>query len=188
MRKLLLAGLLLVPSFASAQIGLKGGLVMAKLGGDDVDDAKYKMGLALGASYSHPLTGSLVLRPEALFVMKGAKFDAGGTDVTYKGNYLEIPILFVYGIPMEGSFQPNVYAGPAIGLKIGTPKREGGGQSMDVEDVKALDLGLALGAGAAFGQITAELRYTHGLTTTDGSDAENDVKNRTIMIMAGYNL
>lgn len=56
----------------------------------------------------------------------------------------------------------------------------------DIEDVKTMDFGLVFGAGINIGPATIDARYNLGLTTTDDSEDEFDVKNSVISIMLGY--
>jgi len=110
--------------------GVKGGLNIATLTGDDIDDADSKMGFAFGVFITYEINEMLSLQPEVLFTMKGAKFKDEYTEVEddyeyyekYEGSwnldYLEIPVLVKINIPMEGNIKPNVFLGPALGFNL----------------------------------------------------------------------
>ena len=111
--------------------GVKGGLNIATLTGDDVEDAKSKIGFAFGGFLTYEVNEMFSLQPELLFTMKGSKYDEEDTETDedgwqsyykYEGswnlNYLEIPVLAKLKIPMEGNIKPNVFMGPALGINI----------------------------------------------------------------------
>lgn len=187
--------------------GVKAGINIANFSGDDADytgtDKKSRVGIVAGGFVTIPLNDQFSLQPELLLSMKGAKYEAAGTgwtyDTTSKLTYIEIPILAKLNIQTEGSVKPNVFLGPSIGIKASakietevSPDPLAGITSgeEDMEDVKSLDLGLAIGGGidieAGTGKVTLDARYTMGLTSIDDSADDLDVKNSVIAIMAGY--
>jgi len=81
--------------------GIKAGLNMATIAGDDVpDDAEMKLGFAVGAYVAFALTNQITLQPEIFFSQKGFALDGkiGGTkfETSTVLNYIEIPILFMF--------------------------------------------------------------------------------------------
>lgn len=218
--KIILIALLLL-AFSSAVFaqgiiakGVKAGLNIATLTGDDIEDAKSKTGFAFGGFVTYEVNEMFFLQPELLFTMKGAKFEDEYTEEEddyvyyekYEGswnlNYLEIPVLAKFNIPMEGNIKPNVFLGPSLGINIGATydkdyeywvkdengdiiAEESGSDDGDIEDIKGVDFGLVFGAGVDFGKITADVRYNLGLSTiADEGDAK--IKNSVISLMLGY--
>ena len=215
---LIAISLLMISSVIFAQgitaKGVKGGLNIATLTGDDAEDEKSKIGFAFGGFLTYEVNKMFSLQPELLFTMKGTKFefeyieDYGSFQYYYKQegswnlNYLEIPILAKLNIPMEGNIKPNVFLGPALGFNLSATFdsdwedkgyedgvlvfEDSGGVNDDIEDyIKGVDFGLVFGAGVDFGQISVDARYNFGLSTiADEGDAE--IKNSVISIMLGY--
>ncbi len=76
-----------IMSFAQMQAGLKAGLNIANLSGDDVDSPDSKMGFAFGGFFMYQFSPMFAIQPEAYYSMKGAtdKMDFGGgtVDLTY---------------------------------------------------------------------------------------------------------
>jgi len=188
--------------------GLKAGLNMANLGGDDVEDAKMKMGFAAGGFVTYSINEMFAVQPEVLYTMKGAKWEEdilGETlELTANYTYLEIPVLAKFTIPTQGNISPNLFVGPALGILMSAKEKvEWAGES-DEEDVKdamkSTDFGLVFGAGVSIGMphsaITIDGRYTMGLGTIaeeetyeyDGYEetCECDVKNSVISFAVGY--
>ncbi len=189
---------------ASAQIkfGLKAGVNLADMSGDGWDvlatledvtiDHKFSLGFGGGFFAQIPIGQSgLLLQPEALFVMKGSKVETSGTVVTEKAklNYIEVPVLVKYSIPMQGKVSPNLFAGPYAAFNVGAkltfdnvPADETEDWvDMDIDNIKPIDFGITFGGGLDYaigpkGKLTFDIRYTMGLVDAfdDVTEAEDD--------------
>lgn len=188
MKKLAIVLVLLFSTSVFAQglaFGVKGGINYATLSGEDIDDASYKLGFAVGAVAAFDVMDMVAIQGEVLYSMKGAEdYPATGqsTDLTY----IEIPVLLKYSIPMAGMIAPNFFVGPSLGILLTAEDNE-----VDVkENTKSMDYGIVFGAGVDFdlgtGKVTVDARYNYGLTSIDDSGAELDVKNGGISVMVGY--
>ena len=215
---LIAISLLMISSSVFAQgitaKGVKGGLNIATLTGDEVEDAKSKIGFNFGGFLAYEFNEMFSLQLEVLFTMKGAKFEDEYTEEEddyeyyekYEGswnlNYLEIPILAKLNIPMKGNIKPNVFLGPALGVTLTATyeydyeyKGYEDGQLVDeysgsidgdIEDIKGVDFGLVFGAGIEFGKIIVDARYNLGLSTIEENGEDVEVKNNVISVMLGY--
>jgi hypothetical protein len=203
---------LAAPTFAAGKIGFggKAGLAISKITGDDADGLDSRTGFALGGYLEFPIAPTVAFRPEAMYIQKGAKEDLSGVDMTFKLDYIEVPLLLVVKIPTEtGSVTPEFFAGPAIGMNVTakvTGEYEGESESIDIDNAKSMDLGVTVGGGAAFkvgeaNKLTIDVRYTLGLTklfddvddpgegdlvNDDGSTP--DVKNGSIVVLVGFGI
>jgi hypothetical protein len=183
------------PLFAEGMMfGIKGGLNIANLTGDDVEGVSSKMGLVGGVSLSYNMTEIFAIQPELLYTMKGAKSDEDEGEVTWKINYIEIPVLFKVNLPTEGNIDPSLYAGPGFGILLSS--KVSNGTEVDLKDDTAgLDIGIIAGAGLAYqmegGALTLEFRYEVGMISIAKNEIEEtgdkpDVKNSVISLMVGY--
>jgi hypothetical protein len=186
--------------------GVKAGLNLATLTGDDADDAKTRAGLAAGGFVKVSLTPAFSVQPEVLYSMKGAKFEeSSADDFTIKLDYIEVPVLLQYNIPTQGNVKPVLFAGPAVAFNM-SAKLEGtidsASADVDIDNVKSVDIGIAAGAGVELKSGTTtfgfEARYTLGLgnvlddVSNPGSNdlvdpstgSAFDVKNSAISILA----
>lgn len=176
--------------------GVKAGLNMANLTGDDVEDNSMKMGAVGGVFMSYDLTEIFAIQPELLFTMKGTTFGEGSDEVNLKLNYFEIPLLLKVNLPTEGKIKPMLYAGPALGILMSAKAED-----EDVKDeAKSMDIGVLAGAGVGYklekGMIGVEFRYEVGMSTIyDLDDAtledwgltdQPDAKNTNMSILVGY--
>ncbi len=204
-----LALMLLLPNPSSAtelKKGFKVGLNLAKLGGESMadlnaylgEDMKSKLGFCLGGYVTYHINEMFAIQPEVLYTMKGAAYkeEIGGEilKVWINLTYLEIPVLAKITVPSLGTFNPVLFAGPVLAIKLsGRLKAESEGTTVevDVEDMKGIDFGLVIGAGIdlgvdalGLGKLALDLRYTLGLTTIS-EFADDDVKNRAFSLMVG---
>ena len=158
---------------------------------------KAAMGFCFGAVGIYHLNGSFALQAEVIFTRKGVEVDHSGSDADteykyvlshtdkIKLNYLEIPVLVKYRIPVGESYAPSVYLGGALGVKLsakydadyaydvydlednylGRISRVG---EPDIDNIKSTDFSLVFGGevGIDIGsrKLLFDLRYTLGLT------------------------
>jgi hypothetical protein len=170
--------------------GVKAGLNMATITGDDVDMGTIspgtRMGFSVGGFVILDLPGMLGVRPEVLYSMKGAIYDTPAGDAIIKLDYVEVPVLLQYDLMLPGPVSPVFFAGPALAFNLSAKAESPDGTEEDIDDIKSMDIGAVVGAGVILnGKITVDLRITLGLSTIDDSDDEADVKNQVISLMAG---
>ena len=180
------------PLFAAngkTMFGLKGGLNMANVIGDDVENTSMKIGFVGGVFVCYNITEIFAIQPELLYSQKGAKVEIGTEEFSWKTDYFEVPLLLKVNLPTEGKMKPSLYAGPAIGILM-TAKLE----DEDIkDDLKGTDFGIIAGGAVAYqmesGSLSFEFRYEVGLQSiidAEGLAVEPDVKNSVMSIMVGY--
>ncbi|MEN8248310.1 MAG: porin family protein [Bacteroidota bacterium] len=144
-------------------VGVKGGLNLANIGGDETDNS-LKMAFHGGAYSEVFFNYFLMMQAEFLLSYQGH----GGFDPDIAGSsslslwYLNIPVMARYNI----GYNLNVHAGIQMGLllsgksKIADPTA--GSLTFDVKDqFKALDWGIPIGVGYDFGDrdVSVMARY-----------------------------
>jgi hypothetical protein len=175
-------------------VGAKAGASVANIFGEDVFDQGFKLGGALGAFLTYSLGDRFAVQPEILFVMKGSRYRStrfGAYEETMDFRYLEIPVLAKF-LLNRGRVVFDAFAGPALAFKLGAKVKyrwEGLAEEHDMEDMKGADLGLAVGAGAAYplgrsGRLSLDVRYTFGLTSIDANG--DGVKNGAFLVLVGW--
>lgn len=197
---LLFAGSLLAQG---SNIGIRGGLNIANLGGSDVENTDSKTGVNFGGFFHYAINEIFSIQPEVLYSAKGAKAkfveDGVTVDAKLNLNYIDIPVLLVVNLPVENaSIKPHLIVGPHMGILLSAKvKGEAGGFSgeVDVKDVyKSTDFGAVVGAGIGIpvgnNMLNFDFRYHQGLTSIDDSGEDLDEKNRGFSINAafGFNL
>ncbi len=172
-------------------LGFKGGLNLANVTGDDVEDNEMKLCFGGGVFINFPMCGLISLQPELLFMMKGMEFESY-IDAGVRMSYIDIPILAKFTIPTIGALSPNLFAGPYVGFNTSAEVYVGDIVNDIKDQVKSTDFGLVLGGGLDYsigvGELTFDARYALGLSSFDDTADEDDVKNTGIMFMVGYGL
>lgn len=178
--------------------GVRVGGSFMTVGGDDVPpDLSRRNGFLAGAFVQLDFAGPFALQPELLYTQKGFSrdqdFDGGTVTTTGKLDYIEIPVLAKFQIPVAGPFSPHLFAGPEVGLNVTAEQEsEAGGESAteDISDqISSTEFGVVFGIGGDFGigagTITVDARYGLGLTSAY-TDADESINNQGFMITAGF--
>jgi hypothetical protein len=164
-----------------------------------------KTGYCFGAFLGDSLTGNFGWRAEILYSRKGAKTVQTGTDengsatgdVDYFFNvdYLEIPALLTFSIPMRRKVTPVLSLGPAMGFELSSKldARYPSGVKYAYADDSGLadtvspDFSMVFAGGvdidAGTTVVNVQVRYVMGLT-----EVYEASKNRTLTIMAGIGI
>lgn len=183
MKKLFLtAAAIFAFGFANAQetkFGVKAGLNMADLGGDDADGIDSKIGFHVGGFAEIKLSDKFAVQPELVYSTQGGKVDGG----KYNFDYLNIPIMAKF----YATEQFSIEAGPQIGFLMSAKVKPDSGDSIDVKDeLKSTDFGANIGLGYNFTEnISANLRYNLGLSNIVDADGA-ELKNNVFSLSVGY--
>lgn len=187
MKKIILSLLVVtttvLASEAQVRFGLKAGLNMMTLGGDDVEDAdiKSKIGFHAGGIVHIPISDNFAIQPELLYSGEGAKSEDGDDRINFNLSYINVPIMLQY---VSSGFHAEL--GPQVGLLVAAKvDTRIGGVSSD-EDIKdqleGVNFSVAIGAGYrlengfGFGA-----RYTLGLSNISKEDG-SDLKTRGFQV------
>ena len=188
------AAIVTLPAVAAAQspvtIGVKGGVNIATLKFDedeDSEDIKSLIGGVGGLFIGKQFNDNFGFRLEGLFSQKGAKnAEQSVEDFKYKLTYIDVPVLLTLGPSSSGDTRFNVFTGPQFSFKTKAEFEENGVDFDADDEVKSSDFGWVLGAGLEKGRITADARYTLGLSNI--AEGGGDVKNGVFAVMIGIKL
>ncbi len=174
-------------SFAQAQFGIKAGFNNSAIGSSDSDMNELlssKSGMQLGGTAMFELSDAIQLRTGALYSQKGATLDfLGLAKVTMALDYLEVPVDFAFMLG-DGGFALS--AGPYFAFLM-SAKVKADGESEDIEDTSAMDMGLNFGASYLINEsILIDARYGMGLMNIDSSDSDETILNGALQISVGY--
>lgn len=188
---LALAATLVVPGSLQGQVslGARAGVTFSKITGDDVDENAIdtKTGLFVGGSLDVPLGGIAALNTGAYYVQKGAQ-PSGGGDASLDLAYLEIPALLkVQVTEPERPVAVGLFLGPSFAFNLSCEDADGDDCS---DRTKTFDLGAMFGAGLGFragesATISVNAGLDLGLTSTDDTTGDRDVKNQAYFIGVG---
>src|SRR5690606_24973410 len=162
-----------------------------------VESNDMKVGLNLGLFAKLPVTRGFSIQPEILYSSKGSKiaYDNifGSGEYRFNFNYLEIPLLAVFNITENFNIHAGGYGAYLSSVNI---KQLSDGNiddiaTLDAENFKRLDFGLAGGIGVDLQSISVGARYTHGLGEVGksgnlSSQALSNAHNSAFTIYIGY--
>jgi hypothetical protein len=201
MKYLLVAILSLAPALSHADdhFGVIGGINLASLRGSGSDSEMHANFMA-GVYADYGLSETSYFSPQFRYQQKGSGLASsavsGPVDVNLKLKYLELPLYYKYKFAGGNNFRPNLFIGPAFGVKIGdtiTATNRNTGQSVPVSgllggSVKKVDLAAEAGFGMEFmlsesmvGSLNAA--YSYGLLNIARSG--DSVKTQGIQIYGG---
>ncbi|MBJ7882932.1 porin family protein [Gelidibacter salicanalis] len=158
------------------QFGVKGGINLSNITGDDFGDFGSMTSFNLGLFMEIPLSERFSFQPEVLYSGQGYNIITRDQDnifdvddnVEYQLSYIQVPLMaklyLVKGLYAE--------VGPQFGFKVKEeidykPASDGGDVEFNSDDsqMKIFDTSVAAGAGYKFDNgFSLSARYTHGLT------------------------
>jgi hypothetical protein len=148
-------------SAQSVNIGIKGGLNLYSVSGDNDASNETKASFHIGLLGHIHMASNFALQPEVVFSSQGTKY---GNDLELELNYVNVPLLFQY--MFDNGFR--LQAGPQLGFLV-SAKANGAEVKNSFNGV---DLGLGMGASyvnpaSGFG---VDVRYNHGLSNINEND------------------
>ncbi|MBE6259541.1 MAG: PorT family protein [Prevotella sp.] len=185
--------LLSVGAFAQNEVGqftLKpmAGVNLATL--TKTDDSKLRVGLAAGVEAEYGVAENFSLSLGALYSMQGVKFTEKGSgatlDVTYKLDYINIPVLANYylfkGFAIKAGIQPAFKASAKVKAELSSGSASVK-DSETLDGVKGFALSIPFGLSYEYESFVLDARYNLGVTKA--FDA-GDSKNSWFMFTLGY--
>ncbi|MCF8239700.1 MAG: PorT family protein [Saprospiraceae bacterium] len=188
MKQILLTAIvfLFLGSVAQAQhinVGIKGGLNVYTIASDDHVAYNSRVGFNFGLLGHIHIDSRFAFQPEIQFSLQGTEYKIGGVNRDLNLNYVNVPLIFQF--MFDNGFR--LQAGPQVGF-LASAKQVVGNNDSDVKsDYKGADLGWIFGLSyvkpsTGFG---IDIRYNHGLTNINTSDATNSY-NRGMQLSLFY--
>ena len=178
----------------TAQFGVKGGVNLSTVRGDDIGDKNQMTSFHLGLFMEIPISERFSFQPEVLYSGQGynmAENNAFIGEVDYKLDYIQVPLMAKFYL-FKGLYAE---AGPQIGFKVKETIDFKSSSEVEIDpkdsQIKGFDAALGLGAGYKFDNgLSLSARYNHGLTSIFKDDApligNADVKNSVFQFGVGF--
>jgi hypothetical protein len=185
---------MITSTFAQSPVsfGLKGGVNLANLNGDNFSDADVRSGLNIGVvlEFSLPLS-PIGIESGLYYSQKGASNEDLGVTSTLKTDYLEVPVLAKLSFGPPGPIKPHLLAGPYLGFLLNSEAvEESGGASSTIDfkdSTNDVDFGLTGGIGLdvnmGLATLSLQARYSLGLTEVY---TNSEAKHGVFAIVAGF--
>jgi hypothetical protein len=180
-------------------VGAEAGFVLATLSSyqspntDEAFDTGFRNGFIVGGLVDVRLRNGWSLRPGVYFVEKGAVIrfaDGGGVDsATVNLHYVEFAAL-LHVTAARPTIRPFLNAGATFAGKTGAEvdaSASGGPSNIDVgSQVRAADVGFAVGGGVEDRRWSVEARFVQGVIDVGNTQQVDDVvRTRTLSFIAG---
>lgn len=180
---------------AQVSLGVKGGINMSNLYGDELDNENVKIGFNVGLLADIDFSFNSAIQTGLFFTTKGYKYDSGNLDYTENLMYIQLPVHYAYKIDVTPGTRVVFHAGPYAAYGVGGSRKldavELGSLEVDkifgdgMSQYKPFDAGLGLGVGAEFGPILVDLGWDMGLVNISNTSNGN-VKNQNAYLSVGY--
>jgi opacity protein-like surface antigen len=180
--------------------GVRAGLNINTLSGEDVDDMDSKIGFNVGALVGYSFTDMLGLQSGLLFNTRGASSKEDELEMSMSIYELQVPVFLTGTFALNDDLNIKANVGPTFGFGLsGNVLFQNDGTKMDdysVDDIykkeegadksmaKRFDLGVAFGAGVEFKKIYLGVGYDLGLTSISNSD--DAIKTGSFTINVGF--
>jgi hypothetical protein len=168
----------------SAKFGLKAGVNISTLKWNSNVDGDARIGLYAGGLAHIHLTPQWALQPEVYYSAEGGKMNVSSNEeVTWKNDYVNIPLLLQYNF--DNGFR--LQAGPQLGLLVSSKVEDQDDNEDDADEVfKSTNVSLGFGLGyLTYSGIGIDARYNLGLSRITES-AYDEAKGRVFQIGLFY--
>lgn len=175
---------------SNTSIGLRVGLNVASLMGENVDPQGPRNGLLIGGFYTHSISNTFGISGELLYSQQGARFENSGQESTTELNYLQIPIYGNYFLKVSDAVYLKLMLGPTVGILLDAEQDFENGNSIETTDnYNSADYGILAGAGMHYSLgnkmwLNLDARYNLGLATIS-KDSNIDVNNSVFSLVLG---
>jgi hypothetical protein len=189
---LLFAAIIFSASRSQAQgfhLGIKAGTNISQLTGRSFDEG-FQWNFMAGAFAELNFTDKWGIDPEVLFSQTTTQTASNFDDVYEQGinsrgvklNYLSIPILLTYKLPLPIL---SLQLGPQFGILMNTSENI---TTNGTNAFKSGDFSMVIGAQVNLGAFKAGARYVYGFTNIDAVTNVDEWKNRTIQLYVGLRI
>lgn len=200
---IMLATTVLLPFGAAAQgphVGVKAGVNLSNLYSTEANDDHMLIGFNAGLMGRTMLDQPFGLQAELLYTTKGNKthyqgfFGLVDQDVTFKLNYLELPVLACFRLADNAvELQVGGYAGYLLSSQVTSEGDLGNGSdTIDTDKLNQMDAGLVGGVAFNAGPAQIGVRYEYGLARIANSDEADlllgDAKNSCAQVYVAFGI
>ena len=204
--------LVIISSAMNAQslpfsFGVKGGINLSNFSGNSSEGGKARIGYNAGVMVDYRINSNLYVMSGLEVTEKGAKREGMLSlgNLSLDGNikmnalYLQLPLHVGYKMPLIGSTNVVIHAGPYLAYGIGgKTKMKGTGYAgeasmgIDTESDffsdtghKHFDFGVGMGANVEFGKLLTGIGYDFGLLNIS-QNSEMTLRNMNAYLFLGY--
>jgi hypothetical protein len=178
-----LIGLVNKVNAQNAEFGLKAGLNVAGLHFTGSSNLDSRASVYVGGLAHIHVSKYWAVQPELVYSCQGAKQNFDGREVTYRLNYVTLPVLLQY--MFDNGFR--LQTGPQLGL-LASAKRKSGGTITDIKnDYTTADFSWSFGASYLTNSgIGIDARYNLGINNINNTGSNDKLQNRVFQVGLFY--
>ena len=148
-------------------------------------DSKLRVGLTAGVEAEYGAAENFSISLGALYSMQGVKGSVNSVDITYKFDYINVPVMLNYyifpGFAVKAGIQPGFKASAKVTADSGSSSA-----SESIKDyVKGFALSVPFGLSYEYDSFVLDARYNLGVTKVFKDDI-SDSKHSWFMFTLGY--
>jgi len=169
---------------------LRTGMNRSPIGVGAVVNTTREVGMNVGMSLVFPVAGDFSFSIGANFSEKGLERTIGGVPTLLDLTYIEVPLLFRFGVLSAGPLSLTAIFGPSAGIKLDCSSSIlGPTPATDCSDaIHDYDIGGVLGGGLDFGvnnrlTLGVDVTYNVGMRTI-GAGALDGIMNSTLTVQS----
>ena len=194
MKKLMMIAIMMIAAVSvnaqneAGQVSIKpmAGINLATM--TKTTDSKMRVGLAAGLEFEYGVAENFGLSAGVLYSMQGVKGKEAWlgekADITYKFDYINIPVLANFyitkGLAIKAGIQPGFNVKKKVAVEVAGVKDDA-----TVDDVKGFALSVPVGLSYEFANVVLDARYNWGLTK---AIKDADSKHSYFTITLGYRI
>jgi hypothetical protein len=194
MKKLMMIAIMMIAAVSvnaqneAGQVSIKpmAGINLATM--TKTTDSKMRVGLAAGLEFEYGVAENFGLSAGVLYSMQGVKGKEAWlgekADITYKFDYINIPVLANFyitkGLAIKAGIQPGFNVKKKVAVEVAGVKDDA-----TVDDVKGFALSVPVGLSYEFANVVLDARYNWGLTK---AIKNADSKHSYFTITLGYRI
>ena len=159
----------------TTEFGLKAGLNISDLHSTSTNSLDPRASVYVGGLAHIHLSRYFAIQPELVYSCQGATQATGEGEVTWRLNYVNVPVLLQY--MFDNGFR--LQTGPQLGL-LASSKRKAGGNLTDIRDGYTTgDFSWSFGAGYLTSSgLGVDLRYNVGINNINNTGTDDKLQNR----------
>jgi hypothetical protein len=159
----------------STEFGLRGGLNLSDIHATETNSLNTRASVFIGGLAHIHLSKTFAIQPELDYSCQGATQNTDGGDVTWRLNYVNVPVLLQY--MFDNGFR--IQTGPQLGL-LASAKRKAGGNINDIgNNFTTGDFSWSLGAGyLTQSGLGFDVRYNLGINNINNTGSADKMQNR----------
>ena len=181
-----IAGLIFMIGKSQAQtteFGLKGGLNISGLHSTATNSLDARTSVYIGGLAHIHLSKYLAVQPELNYSCQGATQNSDAGDLTWRLNYVELPVLLQY--MFDNGFR--LQTGPQLGLLASAKLKSGGTMTSIKNDFTTGDFSWSFGAGyLTHSGLGFDARYNLGINNINNTGSNDKLQNRVFQLGLFY--